>query len=192
MSKTDITVLVGGEAGQGILTIGELLAEAGRRAGFYAACVNDFESRIRGGHSFSRIRISHEPVLAPSFDIHLLVALDEASVNIHLKDLTPNGLALVPEKNGAGDPRILAVSFEDLAKKAGGAFWPIPWPPARPSPSWGPPWTCCWKSWTFGFHPKAKKLPPKTKKRSDWDGRRWETPGCPRLSCGRKRSPKPP
>ena len=120
MSKTDITVLVGGEAGQGILTIGELLAETGRRAGFYAACVNDFESRIRGGHSFSAIRISDEPVSAPSPDIHLLVALDETSLNIHLEGLDPGGLALVPEKGAAADPRILPVPFEKLAKEAGG------------------------------------------------------------------------
>ena len=72
----DISVKIGGEAGQGIQTVGQLLALACRQAGMYVMAVNDFESRIRGGHSFFQIRISDRPVQAPEHRIHLLVALD--------------------------------------------------------------------------------------------------------------------
>ena len=48
----DVTIKIGGEAGQGIQTVGSLLASACQRAGLYMMAINDFESRIRGGHNF--------------------------------------------------------------------------------------------------------------------------------------------
>jgi 2-oxoglutarate ferredoxin oxidoreductase subunit alpha len=60
--KTDISVKIGGEAGQGIQTVGTLLASACHEAGLYLMGINDFESRIRGGHSFFQLRIGSEPV----------------------------------------------------------------------------------------------------------------------------------
>jgi len=65
---TDISVLIGGEAGQGIQTVGLLMAHTCHRAGLYVMAVNDFESRIRGGHSFIRLRISDHPAGTPDSD----------------------------------------------------------------------------------------------------------------------------
>nr|WP_321397324.1 2-oxoacid:acceptor oxidoreductase family protein [uncultured Desulfobacter sp.] len=59
--KMDMTIKIGGAAGQGIQTIGNLLARACRDAGFYIMAINDFESRVRGGHSFFQMRIRVEP-----------------------------------------------------------------------------------------------------------------------------------
>ena len=60
----DVTVTIGGEAGQGIQTVGDIIARVCHKAGLYLMAVNDFEPRIRGGHSFMQIRISDEPVFA--------------------------------------------------------------------------------------------------------------------------------
>ncbi|MGB5985964.1 MAG: 2-oxoacid:acceptor oxidoreductase family protein [Desulfobacterales bacterium] len=72
----DISVLIGGEAGQGIQTVGLLMARTCHRAGLYVMAVNDFESRIRGGHSFIQLRISDRPVHGPIRKLHMMVALD--------------------------------------------------------------------------------------------------------------------
>jgi len=45
----DISVLIGGEAGRGIQTVGLLMARTCHMAGLYVMAINDFESRIRGG-----------------------------------------------------------------------------------------------------------------------------------------------
>ena len=74
--SVDITVKIGGEAGQGLQTVGHLLAMVGQEAGLYIMAINDFESRIRGGHSFFQIRICNKPVQAPHHKVHLLVALN--------------------------------------------------------------------------------------------------------------------
>jgi 2-oxoglutarate ferredoxin oxidoreductase subunit alpha len=70
----DISIKIGGEAGQGIQTVGQLLALVCRQAGLYVMAVNDFESRIGAGTAFFLMRISDRPIQAPYHRIHLLVA----------------------------------------------------------------------------------------------------------------------
>ncbi|MDT8380301.1 MAG: 2-oxoacid:acceptor oxidoreductase family protein [Desulfotignum sp.] len=48
----DVTVTIGGEAGQGIQTVGDIIARICHKAGLYLLAINDFESRIRGGAQF--------------------------------------------------------------------------------------------------------------------------------------------
>jgi len=120
----DISVLIGGEAGQGIQTVGLLMARTCHRAGLYVIAVNDFESRIRGGHSFIQLRISTRPVHGPPQTLHLMVALDDRTYELHQPDLTEGGLALIPKKDDADTiaqhHQCKMVDFEGLAQKAGG------------------------------------------------------------------------
>jgi 2-oxoglutarate ferredoxin oxidoreductase subunit alpha len=48
----DLNILIGGEAGQGMQTLGQLLAATLLKTGFYAATLQSYQSRIRGGHNF--------------------------------------------------------------------------------------------------------------------------------------------
>jgi 2-oxoglutarate ferredoxin oxidoreductase subunit alpha len=65
----DLTLNIGGEAGQGIDTIGDLLTQIFVQSGFYTFTIKDFESRIRGGYNFSQIRVSDSPIHAPVDDM---------------------------------------------------------------------------------------------------------------------------
>jgi len=115
----DVTVQVGGEAGQGIQTIGDLLAQVCTKAGFFMMMVNDFESRIRGGHSFIQIRISDQPILAPSSEVNLLVALNRSIYDIHHNEVSDNGLIIVDDKE-LNDSGTLIVPIKEMAREAGG------------------------------------------------------------------------
>lgn len=117
----DINVKIGGQAGQGIQTVGDLLALVCYKAGLYIMAINDYESRIRGGHNFLQIRISNTPVLAPNHKVNILVSLDEKTRDFYEHELLPDGIVIV-NKQGSSDSRnVLNIPFEDLAKKAGGA-----------------------------------------------------------------------
>jgi len=129
----DVTVTIGGEAGQGIQTVGDIIARVCHKAGLYLLAINDFESRIRGGHSFMQIRISDQPVLAPYHKIDLLIALNTETCDLHKKELTETGLVLLEgekdaEKNNskeslsekAHEKNVLAIAFSQMAKDAGG------------------------------------------------------------------------
>jgi Pyruvate:ferredoxin oxidoreductase and related 2-oxoacid:ferredoxin oxidoreductases, gamma subunit len=87
----DYSIKIGGEAGQGIQTVGDTLAHIFARAGYYVFTHQDYESRIRGGHNFYQIRISDKPVSAPRSKIHILVAFDNESITEHEKELTDDG-----------------------------------------------------------------------------------------------------
>ncbi|HMA86015.1 MAG TPA: 2-oxoacid:acceptor oxidoreductase subunit alpha [Desulfosalsimonadaceae bacterium] len=116
----DITVTIGGSAGQGIQTVGDLLAGACHRSGLYLMAVNDFESRIRGGHSFMQIRISDQPVAAPYHQIHLLVCLNQESYDRHRETVAESGRILVDQSEATDEPNVLAVPFTQMAEDAGG------------------------------------------------------------------------
>jgi 2-oxoglutarate ferredoxin oxidoreductase subunit alpha len=87
----DYSIKIGGEAGQGIQTIGDTLARVFSKAGYHVFTHQDYESRIRGGHNFFQIRFSEKPVMAPRDKIDILVALDKESIEQHEKELSEYG-----------------------------------------------------------------------------------------------------
>ncbi len=71
----EITFNIGGAAGQGIDTIGDLLNQVFVQAGFYTFTIKDFESRIRGGYNFIQIRVSDKPIHASVDHVDVIIAL---------------------------------------------------------------------------------------------------------------------
>ncbi|MBW1642223.1 MAG: 2-oxoacid:acceptor oxidoreductase subunit alpha [Deltaproteobacteria bacterium] len=118
--NTDLTVKIGGEAGQGIQTVGDLLTLVCHQAGFHVMAINDFESRIRGGHSFTQIRISDRPIFAPHHVVDLLIALDQKTYGLHKHELAPDGLVIMNSKETSKDKKVIHLPITDLSMKAGG------------------------------------------------------------------------
>ncbi len=119
----DYTIKIGGEAGQGIQTIGDTLNSIFVKAGYYVFSNQDYESRIRGGHNFFQIRLSQDPVSAPRAIVHILVALDRESIVQHLKELAPDGQVLYDSsllKEEFEGPNFLNVPLSQLALEHGG------------------------------------------------------------------------
>jgi len=119
----DITVKIGGEAGQGIQTIGTILSQACHNAGLFIFSVDDFESRIRGGHSFNLLRISDEPVKAPGHRVDILVALNERTFLLNRDKLDKDAMVILNADTERGfKDNILSIPLKGLAKEAGGAI----------------------------------------------------------------------
>ena len=115
----DITVKIGGEAGQGIQTVGQLLALTCQQAGLYLMGINDFESRIRGGHNFFQLRLSDKPVNAPQHLVHLLVAIDQKTFDLHREQVLPDGLTLINGEKADDSGPVHPIPIFELAKEAG-------------------------------------------------------------------------
>ena len=111
----DVTVKIGGEAGQGIQTVGQLLALTGQKAGLFVFAINDFESRIRGGHSFFQIRISDTQVRAPHHQVNMLICLDRRTLDMHRDEVVPDGLIMMAAKDSVDEKGILSIPIFDLA-----------------------------------------------------------------------------
>ncbi len=118
----DISIRIGGAAGQGIQTISSIIASTFVRHDFYVFVNQDFESRIRGGHNFDQVRISNTPVRAVADQVHILIALDEVTTGQDIDCLAENGVLLFDgETTGfkSDNPNHLSVPFARIAAEAG-------------------------------------------------------------------------
>jgi len=116
MANNAINMLIGGEAGQGLVTIGQILAKTLVRSGYFIVVTQSYQSRIRGGHNTFAVRVSAEEIGAPQEPIDLLVALNEQTVQLHKNELAPNGLIVADEDVAPGDETCFHVPFEELAQ----------------------------------------------------------------------------
>ncbi|MCY4625213.1 MAG: 2-oxoacid:acceptor oxidoreductase subunit alpha [Chloroflexi bacterium] len=80
----DFALAIGGEAGQGIATPGNILTRLFIRRGLYFNAYNAYQSIVRGGHIFLTVRISDEPVYTHGDKLDLLLCLNQDTMNRHL------------------------------------------------------------------------------------------------------------
>lgn len=116
MKHDSINILIAGEAGQGLVTLSQILMKGLVRAGYYIVVTQSYQSRIRGGHNFYTIRVSSGEIIAPQEPIDVLVALDQKSIDLHLNELSPHGVVVVDEQvSGTEHVQIIKAPFAKLA-----------------------------------------------------------------------------
>ena len=90
----DFSIAIGGAAGQGIATPGNMLARMFSRRGLHLYAYNAYQSIIRGGHILLTIRIRDEEVLSHGDGIDLLLCLNQDTMDRHLEILGPGSRVL--------------------------------------------------------------------------------------------------
>ena len=108
--SVDFNFMAGGEAGQGIQSMGLVLAEAIAYGGFHVFADQDYESRVRGGHNFFRIRVSEHEVLAVSEKLDILIALNRETIELHKNEVKNEGVIIFDQdQTKIDDPDINAL-----------------------------------------------------------------------------------
>jgi 2-oxoglutarate ferredoxin oxidoreductase subunit alpha len=118
--EKSVTILIGGEAGQGLLTVGQLLSKALVRSGYHIVVTQDYMSRIRGGHNTFSVRASASPIQAPREGADILIAFDAHSVNEHIRTLNDGGIIIMDAEERADSEGFacLRVPVASLGKPA--------------------------------------------------------------------------
>ena len=80
----DFAMGIGGEAGQGIATPGDILARIFVRRGLHLNTYNAYQSIIRGGHIFLVVRVSDEELYSHGDSMDLLLCLNQDTMDRHL------------------------------------------------------------------------------------------------------------
>jgi 2-oxoglutarate ferredoxin oxidoreductase subunit alpha len=126
-----MVIKLAGSAGQGIKTAGLIIAKSIKRAGFMTFGYTEYPSLIRGGHNVYQIEVYDEQKSSVSLETDILLALDQASIDNHYKEMSQTGAVIYDEntikisdeikenlknKNVALYP----VKLMDEAKNAGG------------------------------------------------------------------------
>lgn len=120
---SDLSLVIAGEAGQGIQTIESILMHVLKKAGFHVYATKEYMSRVRGGSNSTELRIASRRVRAFVDRIDLLIALD-ADALPHLEDRIADDTVIVGEAEKlAADRDVVDVPFSTLADEAGGAIY---------------------------------------------------------------------
>jgi len=87
----DFAFAIGGAAGQGIATPGNILARLFVRRGLHLNAYNAYQSIIRGGHILLTVRVSTEPVRTHGDKLDSLMCLNQDTMTRHARHLTAGG-----------------------------------------------------------------------------------------------------
>lgn len=122
--KSQLSWKVGGQQGEGIESTGEIFATAMNRKGYYLYGYRHFSSRIKGGHTNNKIRVSTTPVHAISDDLDILVAFDQETIVLNHHEMREDSVILAdskakPEKPEDCKAQLIVLPFTEVAKELG-------------------------------------------------------------------------
>lgn len=114
-------LLIGGAAGQGVDSVTLVLELLIKHAGLKVYTMRDLMSRVRGGHNFSRLRFGSDRPLSHTEALDGIIALNQETVDLHLKDLKPEGFLLMDDSLTCDDERAVKLKLTETAKGLGNA-----------------------------------------------------------------------
>jgi 2-oxoglutarate/2-oxoacid ferredoxin oxidoreductase subunit alpha len=109
-------VLIGGEAGQGLQTVGHLLAKSLVRSGYSIHVTQTYESRVRGGHNTFSIRFGSQKVVTGQEEIDILVAMSQETVDLHRQALREKGIILGNAEWKRGEKQWMGLPLKELGQ----------------------------------------------------------------------------
>ena len=115
---------IGGQQGEGVESTDRIFSTALNRLGYYLYGYRHFSSRIKGGHTNNKIRISTKPIRAISDDLDILVAFDQETIDLNARELRKGGVIVADAKFNPTvpegiDARLFAVPITAIAEELG-------------------------------------------------------------------------
>jgi 2-oxoisovalerate ferredoxin oxidoreductase beta subunit len=127
LRQLDLRMKVAGFGGQGVLMLGEVLAEAGLEAGYEVSWLPSYGPEMRSGTSNCQVRIGHEPIDSPLVSRpNILIALNEPSLRKFLPTVQESGIVFYngsefPAGCERPDVQLIAIPVTHLADELGSA-----------------------------------------------------------------------
>ena len=121
----DVSIVLCGEAGQGIQSVEAILVQAIKKTGYNVFSTKEYMSRVRGGENSTELRVSSKRVMAYVDRIDILLSLSEGAVP-HLENrVSESTLIMGDEKQlkSTSHKNTLPISLVEMAKEMGGAIF---------------------------------------------------------------------
>ena len=112
-------LLIGGAAGLGMETISSIIGRTLKRKGFEIFIIQDYMSRVRGGHNFFQIRFGNEEINSHDEQLDGIIALDQETILLHIEHLRKDGFIIADEEISFSDERLVSLPLKAIAKKIG-------------------------------------------------------------------------
>lgn len=126
--EQDISIVLCGEAGQGVQTVEFLLTRLLKLAGHHVFATQEYMSRIRGGANSTTIRVANHRVAAYVERMDILIALSKGAVEHVAKRISPQTVVL-GEQDVIGGPcglhecRFFDIDFTRIATEVGNKIY---------------------------------------------------------------------
>ncbi len=124
----DLTIRVGGEGGEGIISTGDFIAAIAAKAGNNILTFKTFPAEIKGGYAMYQTRISDEPILCEGDGFDIFVAFNGEAYEMNKKFLTPGKVFVYDGPGGDFEPEehpgvtAYAVPMSKIAKEDLGVY----------------------------------------------------------------------
>jgi 2-oxoglutarate/2-oxoacid ferredoxin oxidoreductase subunit alpha len=92
--RQSFAVAIGGAAGQGVATPGDIFAKIFSRRGLHLNAYNAYQSIIRGGHTFLTVRTGPDTITNMGDRLDLLIPLNQDTMDRHLSLLSSGAACL--------------------------------------------------------------------------------------------------
>lgn len=125
LSGEDVSIVLCGEAGQGIQTVEAILVQAVKLGGYNVFSSKEYMSRVRGGENSTQIRVSSKRIHAYVDRIDILVAISKGAIN-HLKERISENTIIIGDEETLKDvvrPDVIKIPFLKIAKSIGGPIY---------------------------------------------------------------------
>jgi len=124
--KDEVSIVLCGEAGQGIQTVEHILTQTLKLSGYHVFSLDEYMSRIRGGSNSTLVRVSSDRVSAPVDRIDLLIPFSPGAVR-HVQKRISSQTVLLGEKKVYGNEykgeRSIDIRFSEIASEVGGPIY---------------------------------------------------------------------
>ncbi|MGQ9645997.1 MAG: 2-oxoacid:acceptor oxidoreductase subunit alpha [Thermodesulfobacteriota bacterium] len=124
--KDEVSIVLCGEAGQGIQTVEHLLTQTLKLSGYHVFSTQEYMSRIRGGSNSTLIRVSSNRISAPVDRIDLLIPFSPGAIRHVQKKISSITILLGDRKVHANEyqgEKAIEVPFSEIASEIGGAVY---------------------------------------------------------------------
>lgn len=128
----EVTIGIAGAAGDGLDKSGDTLARSCGRLGLYVYAYNSYQSIIRGGHIWLKVRIGDEKVYCHGDQLNVLVALNQDSIERHAGEVQEGGAIVFNGDRIKCDPslvregvQVLALPINEITKDLKEKYGPI-------------------------------------------------------------------
>ena len=126
--KDEVSVVLCGEAGQGIQTGEQILARCLKLSGFHVFATKEYMSRVRGGSNSTQIRISSKRASAYLDRIDILIPFHQGGIKHVEKRITPETIVLGDKEIISKDSPLevkefIDIPFSKIASDIGGRIY---------------------------------------------------------------------
>lgn len=112
-------IVIGGAAGLGMETMASILEKILHRKRFEIFVIQDYMSRVRGGHNFFPIRFANEEIDSHGDELNGIIALDRDTIQTHINRLQTDGFIIADEEIDFKDARLYSLPLKATAKTIG-------------------------------------------------------------------------